>query len=514
MRCLLVLFLSGVAGAQAKLDDRCETHTRAQQGALPSAALLQKEHSLTLQSLTRDTGKVYKATVEAPASKMRADIKHPDLTDGPVPWKPDTRKPLDKSFTPSTSSSTTTSTMTSTSSSSAPASTTTAPTTTSTTTSSAGSTTSPIVVNISNVSSLGNESGGCCFTFGFGRNMEPCCLKTRMVADRSSCTEADVIGSRTSYSSERCPDSAEDAADMAEASGDILNAECTPGNSCGEGVLPKDRGLCIKPASGPSQGSSTCWDICDPSHLPEEYTLGDGDEDFAKKLAQAVQDVRDGKYVELSCPSEGDGINGTSSGDSFEDQLAAAATQASEADSMADEATVLAEQMLTEARNAFVKAMNDGATPDNLAEAAKAWEVVAAAHTRAYTAAASVAESIKVLSQLLAKGSTNAAKELAQKKEEARKKEAIARKKKEVAAKKRQEAEEAKALAVKALADAQRARAEVNASLAGSINVTVGNINATLTWNTSWNVSTKEMKDSSTTSTTTLLPSEEAVSEE
>jgi hypothetical protein len=305
-----------------------------------------------------------------------------------------------------------------------------------------------------------------------------------MVMDRSYCPEADALGSRTSFSSGKCPTTPEEAAGLAEAAGDILNKECTPGNSCGEGVLPKDRGLCIKPA----EGYSTCWDICDTSHMPEEYTLGDGDEDFAKKLAQAVQDVRDGKYAELSCPVEG---NVTVSGDSLEEQLAAAATEASQADSMADEATVLAEQMLAEARNDFAKAMSDGATPDNLAAVAKKWEDAAAAHTKAYAAAASTAESIKALSQLLARASSRAAKELAGKKQEAKEKEAVARRNKELAAQKRLEAEEAKELAMKALAEAQKAKAEVNASKMGSIDVVVGSINATLKWNTSSNASSQ-----------------------
>merc|ERR1719265_2363324 len=109
--------------------------------------------------------------------------------------------------------------------------------------------------------------------------MEPCCLKSSMVADRSHCSEENVIGSRTSFTPGTCPSSPREAADLAEATADALNAACTPGNSCGENVLPKDRGICIKPA----EGSSACWDICENSHLPEEYTLGDGDEDFHER---------------------------------------------------------------------------------------------------------------------------------------------------------------------------------------------------------------------------------------
>lgn len=323
--------------------------------------------------------------------------------------------------------------------------------------------------------------------------MVPCCLKTTMVTDRSYCAEAknDVIGSKTAFVFGKCPTSAAEAAELAaKAPKANLSENCTPGNACGERVLPKDRGICIKPDGG--GGSTECWDICDTSHAPQEYTLGDGDVDFAKKLAQAVQDVRDGKTAELSClgGEQGVVINGTLPGDtSFEEQLAAAATAASQADGLAEEATIQAEQLLAMARNTFAKAMNDGATPDNFLAAAKTWEDVAEAHNRAYTAAASVAESIKALSKLLAKGSKTAAKEMATKREEAEKKEAIARKRKKIAAKKRLEAEEAKALAMKALAEAQRARAEVNASIAGYVNITVGDITGTLTWNASWNTS-------------------------
>jgi len=58
-------------------------------------------------------------------------------------------------------------------------------------------------------------AGGCCFSFGFGSKMAPCCLRTVHVQDAASCTTRQRLGGATSYSALRCPISASEAADWA-----------------------------------------------------------------------------------------------------------------------------------------------------------------------------------------------------------------------------------------------------------------------------------------------------------
>lgn len=55
-------------------------------------------------------------------------------------------------------------------------------------------------------------TAGCCFSFGYGAMMIPCCLKTTAVADVTTCNAGKRMGGSSSFSVGQCPASAQDAA--------------------------------------------------------------------------------------------------------------------------------------------------------------------------------------------------------------------------------------------------------------------------------------------------------------
>jgi hypothetical protein len=55
---------------------------------------------------------------------------------------------------------------------------------------------------------------GCCFAFGYGDMMRPCCLDTERVSDVHSCIVGHRIGGVSSYSEGECPATAKEAADL------------------------------------------------------------------------------------------------------------------------------------------------------------------------------------------------------------------------------------------------------------------------------------------------------------
>jgi hypothetical protein len=61
---------------------------------------------------------------------------------------------------------------------------------------------------------LVSPAKGCCFSYGFGAMMKPCCLKTQQVDDVSSCNIQQRLGGASSYVNGECPKSAEEAAGM------------------------------------------------------------------------------------------------------------------------------------------------------------------------------------------------------------------------------------------------------------------------------------------------------------
>jgi hypothetical protein len=55
------------------------------------------------------------------------------------------------------------------------------------------------------------EEQGCCFSIGFGDHMQPCCLVTTPHVGLSSCSVGSRIGGATGFKRGSCPDSAEEA---------------------------------------------------------------------------------------------------------------------------------------------------------------------------------------------------------------------------------------------------------------------------------------------------------------
>lgn len=58
------------------------------------------------------------------------------------------------------------------------------------------------------------SAAGCCFAFGFGALMKPCCLKVWHVGDANDCPSQARLGGATSYVDGSCPSSAEEAANL------------------------------------------------------------------------------------------------------------------------------------------------------------------------------------------------------------------------------------------------------------------------------------------------------------
>merc|ERR1712046_293133 len=53
---------------------------------------------------------------------------------------------------------------------------------------------------------------GCCFSFGYGSLMKPCCLETNTVDDVAFCLVEKRLGGASSYSVGKCPSFADEAA--------------------------------------------------------------------------------------------------------------------------------------------------------------------------------------------------------------------------------------------------------------------------------------------------------------
>lgn len=60
---------------------------------------------------------------------------------------------------------------------------------------------------------ISDVSGGCCFHFGFGAMMVPCCMTTEEVSDRSLCIKPgdEMIGGKTGFTLQSCPATAAEA---------------------------------------------------------------------------------------------------------------------------------------------------------------------------------------------------------------------------------------------------------------------------------------------------------------
>lgn len=65
------------------------------------------------------------------------------------------------------------------------------------------------------------ETSGCCFSIGYGYEMEPCCLKVDSIhGDAAFCRTGQRIGGATGFNSGACPTTAAEAASMIAAGGD------------------------------------------------------------------------------------------------------------------------------------------------------------------------------------------------------------------------------------------------------------------------------------------------------
>lgn len=92
------------------------------------------------------------------------------------------------------------------------------------------------------------SAAGCCFSFGYGAMMKPCCLEAQAVPNVLQCKTARRIGGASSYKMGSCPATAEEAAKIEEA-----NAEQTTTKTERNGErLPAEAA-----ASQPGQGSSS-----------------------------------------------------------------------------------------------------------------------------------------------------------------------------------------------------------------------------------------------------------------
>jgi hypothetical protein len=84
------------------------------------------------------------------------------------------------------------------------------------------------------VQQLSSSTKGCCFSYGFGAMMKPCCLKVQPVDDVSSCTSQQRLGGASSYVNGECPKSAEEAAAMQK-----MAQTSTQETSLGASVAPE-----------------------------------------------------------------------------------------------------------------------------------------------------------------------------------------------------------------------------------------------------------------------------------
>merc|ERR1719498_1315467 len=64
---------------------------------------------------------------------------------------------------------------------------------------------------------VSNATGGCCFAFGFGELMKPCCLIAEVVEDRSLCEQhEEIVGGMTGFTLGECPRTPQEANSMIE----------------------------------------------------------------------------------------------------------------------------------------------------------------------------------------------------------------------------------------------------------------------------------------------------------
>lgn len=62
--------------------------------------------------------------------------------------------------------------------------------------------------------SLGVQDSACCFSFGYGALMKPCCLTATPMSSRDDCKVGNRIGGSTGFHAGECPRTAEDAQDI------------------------------------------------------------------------------------------------------------------------------------------------------------------------------------------------------------------------------------------------------------------------------------------------------------
>jgi hypothetical protein len=63
-------------------------------------------------------------------------------------------------------------------------------------------------------SALTTAQPGCCFSIGYGAQMAPCCLETKLVMDVERCAVSSLVGGAKSFTSGACPESAAEAAGL------------------------------------------------------------------------------------------------------------------------------------------------------------------------------------------------------------------------------------------------------------------------------------------------------------
>lgn len=87
---------------------------------------------------------------------------------------------------------------------------------------------------------------------------------------------------------------------------DMPDPACVLHSSCTENSIAGPRGLCVLPAAGTdasgntSNSSNECWDVCNLTHTPAEYSSSEGD--LAQAVVESVAKIRAGEYSSITCP--------------------------------------------------------------------------------------------------------------------------------------------------------------------------------------------------------------------
>lgn len=285
-------------------------------------------------------------------------------------------------------------------------------------------------------SSDSSEALGCCFSFGYGKDMKPCCLSTEKMVDRAKCAvnPEELIGGSTAFVEGECPATAKEAADLMGEDAPFGNESETSND---EPMLSNGTGGCCFSYGFGSEMEPCCLStemVAKRSECPEQPRLVGGGTAFTLG----------------ACPANASEA-ATLAGDA-QDQLSAAAAKASVAEKAAEEAASKAAEAISAAKSRYYKAIAEGATSESLENSSKAWEDASAAHSDAYLKSVGAAQADEALARVLAKEAGKEKQALAA---EAAKKEDVAKQKREAAEKKKEEAAEAEAAAKKLLEEAR-----------------------------------------------------------